>query len=63
MNPERPEHFVDADEAAQFLSLTRRRVLDLARAGQLPSHPIGHGPRPTRLFRLSEIAAAIAATK
>jgi len=63
MNPETPEHFVDADEAAKFLSLTRRRVLDLARMGQLPSHPIGHGTRRTRLFRLSEIAAAIAGKK
>jgi hypothetical protein len=34
MNSEAPEHFVDADEAAKFLSLTRRRVLDLARAGE-----------------------------
>ena len=63
MNPETPERFVDADEAAKFLSLSRRRVLDLARAGQLPSHPIGHGTRRIRLFRLSEIAAAITATK
>jgi hypothetical protein len=63
MNPEIPERFVDADEAAQFLSLTRRRVLDLARVGQLPSHPIGHGTRRTRLFRLSEIARKIEATK
>jgi excisionase family DNA binding protein len=63
MNPEAPEHFVDADEAAKFLSLTRRRVLDLARAGQLPSHAIGHGASRTRLFRLSEIAGAIAGKK
>ena len=63
MNPETPEAFVDAAEAAKFLTLTRRRVLELARAGQLPSHAIGHGTRRTRLFRLSEIAAAIAASK
>jgi hypothetical protein len=63
VNPETPEAFVDADEAASFLSLTRRRVLELARAGQLASHPIGHGTRRTRLFRLSEIAAAIAGKK
>jgi excisionase family DNA binding protein len=63
MNPETPERFVGADEAAQFLSLTRRRVLDLARAGQLPAHPIGNGARRVWRFRLSEIAAAIAATK
>lgn len=63
MNPETPEHFVDADEAAKFLSLTRRRVLDLARTGQLPSHSIGHGTRRTRLFRLSEIAGAVEGKK
>jgi hypothetical protein len=33
MNPEVPERLVDADEAAKFLSLTRRRVLELERAG------------------------------
>jgi hypothetical protein len=60
MNPETPEHFVDADEAATFLSLTRRRVLDLARARQLSGHPIGDGSRRVWRFRLSELAAAIA---
>jgi excisionase family DNA binding protein len=63
MNPDTPERFVDADEAAKFLSLTRRRVLDLARAGHLPSHAIGSGKRRTRLFRLSEIATAITTPK
>jgi hypothetical protein len=63
MNPDTRERFVDADEAAEFLALTRRRVLDLARTGQLPSHPIGHGTRRTWLFRLSEIASAITAPK
>ena len=61
MIPEPPEHFVDADQAAKFLSLTRCRVLDLARAGKLPAHPIGDGARCVWRFRLSEIAAAIAA--
>ena len=60
MNPEAPEHFVDADEAAKFLSLTRRRVLDLARARKLPGHFIGDGARRVWRFRLSELAAAIA---
>jgi Helix-turn-helix domain len=60
MNPETPERFVDADEAAKFLSLTRRRVLDLARARKLPGHPIGDGSRRVWRFRLSELAAAIA---
>ncbi len=59
MAPEIPEPFVDADEAAQFLSLPRRRVLDLARAKKLPAHPIGDGSRRVWRFRLSELAAAI----
>jgi hypothetical protein len=53
------EHFVAADEAAAFLSMTRRRVLDLARGGILPAHPIGLGPRRVWRFRLSELAAAL----
>ena len=60
MNPDTPERFVDADKAAKFLSLSRRRVLDLARARQLPGHPIGGGARRVWRFRLSELAAAIA---
>jgi predicted DNA-binding transcriptional regulator AlpA len=59
MNPETPERFVDADEAATFLSLMRRRVLDLVRAGKLPGHPIGGGSRRVWRFRLSEIGATI----
>ena len=61
MNPEPLESFVDANEAARFLSLTRRRVLDLARAKELPGHPIGDGARRVWRFRLSELAAAFAA--
>lgn len=53
------ERFVDADEAAQFLSITRRRVLELARAGILPGHPIRLGARRVWRFRLSELAAAL----
>ena len=63
MNPETLERFIDADEAARFLSLTRRRVLDLARARKLPGHPIGDGVRRVWRFRLSEVAAAIAGKK
>jgi excisionase family DNA binding protein len=62
MNLEGLEHFVDADEAAKFLSLTRRRVLDLARSGKLPGHPIGDGARRVWRFRLSELAAAVVST-
>lgn len=59
MNSEIPERFVDADEAAKFLSLPRRRVLDLARTGKLPAHAIGDGSRRIWRFRLSELADAI----
>jgi excisionase family DNA binding protein len=53
------ERFVDADEAAEFLSLTRRRVLDLTRKRRLPGHPIGNGTRRVWRFRLSELATAL----
>jgi hypothetical protein len=59
MIPEPPERFVDADEAANFLSLPRRRVLDLARARKLSGHPIGDDSRRIWRFRLSELAAAM----
>lgn len=59
MTPETLEPFVDADDAAKFLSLPRRRVLELARDGKLPAHPIGDGGRRIWRFRLSELAAAI----
>jgi hypothetical protein len=54
------ERFVNADEAATFLSVTRRRILDLARRGILPSHSIGTGARRVWRFRLSELSDAVA---
>ena len=62
MDPETLEGFVDADEAGKFLSLNRRRILELARARKLPGHPIGDGARRVWRFRLSELAAAVSAT-
>jgi hypothetical protein len=59
MSDQMLERFVDADEAGTFLSLNRRRILELARAGKLPAHPIGEGARRVWRFRLSEIAAAV----
>lgn len=59
MNSETPESFVDADEAAKFLFLTRCRILELTRAGKLPGHPIGDGTRRVWRFRLSELTAAV----
>ena len=53
------EAFVDADRAAEFLGLTRRRVLQMARDNQLPGHPIGRGRRKTWRFLLSEISEAV----
>jgi hypothetical protein len=61
MNRDLLEPFVDADQAAKFLFLTRRHVLELARAGRLPGHPIGSGARRMWRFRLTELAAAVSA--
>ncbi len=51
----RPEPFVDADHAAEFLSMRRKTVLELARRGKLPGHPIGGGRRKMWKFRISEL--------
>jgi excisionase family DNA binding protein len=57
------EPFVDANTAAKFLVITRRRVLEMARAGEIPAHAIGEGTRKMWRFRLSELAEAIVAKK
>jgi hypothetical protein len=57
------EPFVDADAVASFLSLERRLVLDWARSGDIPAHPLGRGKRRTWRFRLSEIAESILSNK
>lgn len=54
-----PERFVDAASAAEFLSITPRRVLDMARAGLLPAHPLSIGLRREWRFRLSELERAL----
>jgi hypothetical protein len=56
--PELPtfEPFVDEKVVAEFLQLTSRRVLEMARRKELPAHPIGN-ERKTWRFRLSEISA------
>jgi excisionase family DNA binding protein len=58
-----PESFVDARRVAELLEIKRRRVLEMARAGQIPAHPLGTGSRKTWRFRLSEISAAVTAKK
>jgi helix-turn-helix protein len=55
------EPFVDANAAAQFLNLRPRRILELARQGSIPAHPLGNGQRRTWRFRLSELASALGA--
>ena len=55
------EPFVDAIRAADFLSLKPRRVLELARSGELPGYPLGTGKRRVWRFRLSELALAVSA--
>jgi len=49
------EHFVDADTAAAFLSLSRKHVLKLARLGLIPAYPISFGTRSVWRFRISEL--------
>jgi hypothetical protein len=46
------EPFVTADVVAEFLCITRRRVLEMARSGTIPAHPIGQGKRKQWRFRL-----------
>jgi len=60
-SPPAPEPFVSADEAARFLSVKRRHVLELARRGLSGAYPLGTGTKRTIwVFRLSEVASAIA---
>jgi len=55
-SPQPFEHFVDADKAAQFLSLSRKHILKLAVRGLIPAHPTpGFGQRKTWRFLLSEL--------
>jgi hypothetical protein len=55
-----PEPFVSADAAAQFLSITRRYLLALARSGIAGAYPVGTGSmRRVWVFRLSELATAL----
>jgi hypothetical protein len=57
-----PEPFVDADTAATFLSIERRQLLHMARAGLIPAYPASMGTRRKQWrFRLSELADAITA--
>lgn len=48
------------NKEAEFLSITRRRVLEMARAREISAHPVGCGKRKIWRFRLSELAEAVA---
>jgi excisionase family DNA binding protein len=52
------EYFVDADEAARFLKIDRRTVLEWARLGRVPAHPLDpSSQRKDWRFLLSELDA------
>ena len=58
--PSKPEPFVSAEEAANFLGVKRRFLLSLARRGIAGSYALGTGEiRKIWVFRLSELAAAV----
>jgi hypothetical protein len=54
------EPFVDATRAAEFLAVTPRYLLGLARRGDIPAHPLGSCPRKVWRFRLSELSDVLA---
>jgi len=58
--PVTPEPFVSADEAAQFLCVKRRYLLELSRRGIAGAYALGTGgKRKIWVFRLSELAAFV----
>ena len=59
-NSQLTEPFASADEAAQFLSIKRRYLLELARRGIAGAYSLGTGnKRKIWVFRLSELAASV----
>ena len=55
-----PEHFVSAEEAAEFLGIKRRLLLAMARRGVAGAYPVGTGDvRRHWIFKLSELSRAI----
>lgn len=51
-----PEPFVEADDAARFLHYSPRTVMQMARDGKIPAHPLGDGARKRWFFLISELA-------
>lgn len=56
------EGYVDEHVVAQFIQLAPRRVLEMARKGEIPAHPIGR-TRMIWRFRISEIDAHFSTLK
>jgi excisionase family DNA binding protein len=54
-SPRTPEYYEDAREAAKFLRIQRRTVLQMARDGVIPAHPLGDGRRKLWRFLSSEL--------
>ena len=55
-----PEPFVSAETAAQFLSISRRHLLALARQGIAGAYALGTGTKRTVwVFRLSQLSAEV----
>lgn len=49
---------MDAEEAADFLKITLRRMKEMARAGTIPAHPVDpDAERKEWRFLLSELSA------
>jgi hypothetical protein len=58
-----PEPFVSAEKAADFLDISRRYLLALARKGIAGAYPLDpQARRKIWRFRLSELVAAISKT-
>jgi len=50
------ERFVDAETAAAFLGITRRTLLQKARVGRIPGHPLDPAAKKREWrFKLSEL--------
>lgn len=52
------EPYVAAEEGAEFLKITPRRIKEMARAGSIPAHPVDpDAERKEWRFLLSELSA------
>jgi integrase len=57
------EPFVDAECAASFLCMRRKTLLELARRGKLPGHPVGSGQRRMWKFRIRARSLDVGSSK